>query len=382
MKIDLLLKKEIQAFIIQNLNRSISELLLTKNPFPELAFSEIAHQIKGRKTAEKKWPFLLKDAILFPPHLNLEQASSETTARFKKQFYRGQNFLDLTCGFGIDAYFLAQNFENRHLVEQNQELLSIVEHNWGILEQKAYFYCQKLENFLDETPQSFDLIYLDPARRDENLRKKVFLEDLSPNLIEWEENLLNFSPQILVKLSPMMDLTAINNQLKWVCRMDVVSVKNEVKEILVHLNKTKKQQNCPIFCHNLETQEPSIGLFLDEAHAMDYSEVLNYVQIPNSSLMKLGKFTALQKQYSLKKLHPNSHLFTSENWVENFPGRQFRVQIVQKCDIEPQSKYNLIIRNYPLSDIEIKKKYRILDGGKNYLIFTQTQSKKIILKSY
>lgn len=166
-----LLNKDVQNYINANLKTDLHSLLLKKSPFPEVSMHEIVQQIKGKQVAERKFPFLLKEGILFPPQLNLEQSSSEKTALYKSEILKGKTFIDLTSGFGIDAFYLSQNFENVTLIEQNTELLEIVENNWGILHRKAKFINLKLEDFLNENQEHFDVIYLDPARRDEKKKQ-------------------------------------------------------------------------------------------------------------------------------------------------------------------------------------------------------------------
>ena len=139
---------------------------------------EIVQQIKGKQVAQKKFPFLLKDGIIFPPQLSLEQSSSEKTALYKSHILKGDKFIDLTSGFGIDAYYLSENFKETTLVEQNADLLETVRNNWNVLARKATFINQKLEDFLEENQKSFDVVYLDPARRDTLKNKVLLLEDL------------------------------------------------------------------------------------------------------------------------------------------------------------------------------------------------------------
>jgi len=145
----LVINFDIQNYINQNLNSDLTKLLFKKSPFDNVSMQEIVQQIKGRKTAEKKFPFLTKEGIVFPPNLNLEQASSQSTAEYKAQNLKGKSFLDLTCGFGIDAYFLSKNFDEVTLIEQNSELISIVKHNWKTLGRKANFINENLEIFLE-----------------------------------------------------------------------------------------------------------------------------------------------------------------------------------------------------------------------------------------
>ena len=176
--LNIITQVEIQNFIIDNTNTDLTQFLLKTNPFPNLSIQEIAQQIKGRQIAQKKFPFLLKEGIVFPPHLNIEQASSQETAIAKARNLSGKTFLDLTCGFGVDAYFFAQNFEKIYLIEQNPTLSKIVKHNWKILGKSAYFINDNLENFLKENKEVFDLIYLDPARRNALNQKKFLLSYL------------------------------------------------------------------------------------------------------------------------------------------------------------------------------------------------------------
>ena len=359
-------------------------LLLKKSPFAEVSIQEIVQQIKGKKVALKKFPFLLQEGIIFPPNLNLEQASSQATAEFKAKNLAGHRFIDLTSGFGIDAYFLSTNFKEIILVEQNSELCEIVEHNWKTLNRKATFLNENLENFLAENQQTFDLIYLDPARRDEQKNKKFLLEDLSPNLLEIQDELLKISAQIIIKLSPLIDISYLISTLKNIAEIQIIAVRNEVKELLVFINSKNGKGNVKITCINLESEDlPFSFVYDDEKSATaKFSEVLQYLYIPNNSVLKSGGFNSVSEDFNIKKLHPNSHFYTSDYLLEDFPGRILKVEIITAKGIKKDEKFNIISKNYPLTPDEIKKKYKISDGGKVYLIFTQTKKAKVILRSY
>ena len=371
---------KIQDFINANLNTDLHSLLLKKSPFPEVSMQEIVQQIKGRKVAEKKFSFLNQDDIIFPPNLNLEQASSQNTAEFKAQFFKGEKFIDLTCGFGIDAYFLSQNFKETTLVEQNEALLEVVKHNWKVLGRNANFINQKLEDFLNENNQKFDLIYLDPARRDNHNRKVFLLEDLSPNLIEIQEKLTELSDEILVKLSPLIDLQHLVSSLQNIAKIWIVAVKNEVKEVLIYLEKTEKQPE--ISCVNLQSNEPDFNFYFSEEKAVvvKYTSPQKYLYIANNSVYKSGAFNLISKRYNLSKLHQNTHLYTSERKIGAFSGRIFVVEELSPKEIKKGEQYNIITKNYPLKPDEIKKKYKIKDGGEDYLIFCTSVKGKHILK--
>jgi len=377
-----LLNKDIQNYINANLNADLHTLLLKKSPFPEVSMHEIVQQIKGKQVAERKFPFLLKEGILFPPQLNLEQSSSEKTALYKSGILKGNKFIDLTSGFGIDAFYLSQNFDDITLIEQNSELLKIVENNWGILGRKAKFINLKLEDFLNGNQEHFDVIYLDPARRDEQKNKVFLLEDLSPDILEIQEKLRSISDLVVIKLSPLIDLKYLVSVLPGISRMDIIALKNDVKEVVVFLS-SEKMDKIICNCVNLESGESVFSFTFgeEETAQSEYSEPERYIYIPNHSILKAGVFNLVSQKFGLKKLHPNSHLYTSGERIENFPGRIFEMESVDSKSIKKKGQFNIIAKNYPLKPEEIKKKYGLKDGGDQYLIFTQSKKGKIILKS-
>ena len=379
-----ILNTDVQDYIKANLQSSLTNLLLKKSPFSEVSMLEIVEQIKGKNVAKKKFPFLLKEGIIFPPHLNLEQSSSEATSKYKSQLFSGKKFLDLTSGFGIDAYFLSENFQKTTLVEKNTELLSTVRHNWKTLDKIANFKNESLEDFLDKNSEKFDLIYIDPARRDSEKKKVFLLEDLSPNILGIQEKLLKISSKVLIKLSPLIDLTYLISVLKNLQTIYVIAFKNEVKEIAIVLNSEKIVEKVKCNCINLESGESDFTFYLEEekASTSEFSEALQYLYIPNNSLLKAGAFNTISRQLNLKKLHPNSHFYTSNELKKGFPGRVLKVEKIDSKAIKKGDFYNIISKNYPLKPEEIKKKYKIKDGGENYLIFTQSVNSKIILKSF
>ena len=388
-----LISSDIQNYINQNLNSDLNKLLLKKSPFSDVTMQEIVQQIKGRKTAEKKFPFLTKEGIVFPPNLNLEQASSQSTAEYKSQTLSGKSFLDLTCGFGIDAYFLSKNFDEVTLIEQNPELISLVESNWKTLGRKAHFINKNLEEFLENLRQAqidnfnkFDVVYLDPARRDQQNKKKFLLEDLSPNVLEIQEKLHSITDKIIVKLSPLIDISYLISELKNITEIQIIAVRNEVKELVLIIENnqsTDNQQPTTIKCINLESNEPEFSFnFNDEKSAKsEFSESLNFLYIPNNSILKAGAFNIISEKFGLKKLHPNTHFYTSEHNIENFPGRVLQVEKIDAKDLKKGEKFNIVSKNYPLKPEEIKKKYKLNDGGNHYLIFTQSVYGKEILRS-
>lgn len=377
-----ILEAKIQKFIQENLNTDISQLLLKKNIFNGVDNKMLVQQIVGWKVASKKFPFLCKENIIFPPHLNLEQASSQQTADFKAIGLSGNHFLDLTCGFGIDALFMSQHFKEVHLVEQNKELSEIVRHNWKILGKKAYLYQQSLEKFLESNTQKYDIIYIDPARRDTHNSKKFLLEDLSPNLLSIQQQLWQISDKILTKLSPLIDLKYLLSTLSFIEKIDIISVKNEVKEIFITQNKEKTENKTICNCVNLESNDPIFTFAFNDmakAPSPSYSSVKKYIYIPNNALLKSGAFDLIATHFAIEKLHKNTHLYTSDTII-SFPGRILECELISAKNIKKGEKYNIICKNYPLKIEEIKKKYKIVEGGIDYLIFTQSIDGKIIIK--
>lgn len=377
-----ILIQTVQDYINANLNIDLHRLLLKKSPFSEVSMQEIVQQIKGKQVAQKKFPFLLQERIIFPPQLNLEQSSSEKTAVYKSGLLKGKKFIDLTSGFGIDAYYLSQNFEEITLIEQNPDLIEIVEHNWGVLGKKATFINQKLEEFLDQNQEYYDIVYLDPARRDDQKNKVFLLEDLSPDILEIQEKLLSISKQVLIKLSPLIDLAYLVSILPGVFRIDIIALKNDVKEVVVFLSKEKASE---IICNgvNLESGENTFTFLFgaeENAHA-EYSEPERFIYIPNNSILKAGVFNLIAERFDIKKFHPNTHFYTSNERKADFPGRILEMKVIDSKQIEKKGQFNIISKNYPLKPEEIKKKYQLKDGGNEYLIFTQSKKGKIILKS-
>lgn len=358
-------------------------LLLKKSPFEDVPMQELVQQIRGRKVAGKKFPFLLKEGIRFPLGLSLEQSSSESTAQYKSKLMRGGSLADLTSGFGIDAYSLAQNFTETTLVEQNSELLGIVRHNWKILDQNATFSNQTAEAFLAENQTHFDWIYLDPARRDSQKNKVFLLEELSPNVLELQEKLRSSADRIMIKLSPLIDIRYLVTSLAQVAEIHIVAVKNDVKEILVLIDSAFHPDDVAIVCVNLDTAEASFKFNINEENDVlpEFSKILKYLYIPNNSLLKSGAFNLIGNRFGLKKLHPNTHLYTSGEMCTDFPGRVLLVEQLDAKKIERSVRYNIVAKNHPLKPEDIKKKYKLKDGGDRYLIFTQDISGKVVLQS-
>ena len=266
-------------------------------------------------------------------------------------------------------------------MEQNKDLLEIVQHNWKTLGREANFINENLEQFLEINENQFDLIYLDPARRDKDHRKKFLLSDLSPNILEIQDKLLSISKKTMIKLSPIIDLKYLQTAVKSIDEIEIIAVKNEVKEIVLHLIPNTENK-LKITTKNLNTDEPNFSFSPEEEAAVtpEFSDILEYLYIPNNAVLKSGAFNLISKKFGLKKLHPNTHLYTSDKAVD-FCGRVFKVKEISAKEIKKGDVFNIISKNHPLSPEQIKNKYKLKNGGEHYLIFTQSKKGMVILQT-
>ncbi|MCB9202493.1 MAG: RsmD family RNA methyltransferase [Flavobacteriales bacterium] len=376
-----LLNEDVQNYLTDNINANIPKFALQKSPFSTVSSFELTTQLQGKKIASKKIPFLLShNQIIFPPHLNLEQSSSQIVAEFKSSLFSGKTGIDLSCGSGIDAYFISRNFTDYFAVEPNLELLEIVKHNFAVLKNQTQFINSTSEEFLEINNQKFDLIYLDPDRRSKNNKKNVLLEDLQPNILEIKDKLLNFGKNIVIKLSPLIDIYQLILQIPNIHTLYLIAHKNELKEVLLILDKNL-HKNPTIHCVNLETNQKIVSFsYLDEKElGIKLSNPKKYIYIPNVAIMKSNGFKSLSFQLNLEKLDLNSHIYTSNKLI-NFPGNSYEIvgNLVLKNIKKTQA--NIISKNYPLDAKQIKNKYKIKDGGENFYLFTQSCGKIIALK--
>uniref|UniRef100_UPI0040479C2A THUMP-like domain-containing protein n=1 Tax=Algoriphagus sp. TaxID=1872435 RepID=UPI0040479C2A len=339
-------------------------------------------QIAARQKAAKKLPTWSKNLkLLFPASISVEQSSSEQTASFKALGRSGHSMVDLTGGLGIDCHYLSQGFEKGVYCEQQAELFQISQHNLTTLNPGKFDFLEGdgLE-FLQKTTQHFDLIYADPARRGTGNQKLYRLQDCEPNVVDTWSLLQNKSNSILLKASPMLDLTQAWAELPDLQKITVVSVRNEVKELLLHWEKANEGTPRMISVVDLESGfspfefEPGAE---ERAHSL-FAEAGNYLIEPLAGILKAGAFTLFGARFGLKKLERNSHLYTSDSFTRDIPGRIFEViqeispkkQVIKT--IFPTGKVNVICRNYVMGPEELKKKWGLKDGGEDYLIGTQT----------
>lgn len=381
-----ILTKEFQDYLKTIEHEDIKSIGLKKSLFDEISSAEIAQQLKGIQVSKHKFPTLYSTGnIYFPPSINLEQASSEATAMYKSTLIKGKNLIDLTAGFGIDTMAFAKSFEKVYHIEQNPELSEIVKHNANILAPNLETYTGTFQSFFEENPTlKFDVIYLDPARRNSSGRKFI-LEDLEPNILEWIPTFFKKSEKIMIKLSPLLDITSTLQQIDSISEIHIVALKNEVKDFLIILDKNSSTKNPLIKAINLESNQTVFSFnFENEYNAnASFSSVQKYIYEPNVAILKTGAFKLLSEKLELFKLHQNTHLYTSNEYIENFPGKIYLIeqQINHPKKEILKSKANLLVKNYNQPIDIIKKKFKITDGGETTLIFTQSIDGFHILKT-
>jgi 16S rRNA G966 N2-methylase RsmD len=385
-----ILHPDVQQFITDNLNTNISKLLFKGSPFESVSVQELATQIVSRKKCEKKLPTWFKTKnIYYPAKVNIEQSSSEVTAKYKSSIITGDSVIDITGGFGVDASCFVKKMNKVTHCELDTNLSTIVNNNYQQLKVDTIrLISGDGIAYLRNTSEKYDWIYIDPSRRD-SVNKKVFLlKDCLPNLPDNLTLLFSKSSNILIKNSPILDISKTIDELNFVKEIHIVAVANEVKELLFVLKKDYKE-NIQIKTINYTKNNIQIFDFQYlKNNTSSYSEPKKYVYEPNAAILKSGGFHEISLQLNLEKLHPHSHLYTSDNLIE-FPGRTFLVENscqYNKKEIKKylkENKANITTRNFPETVAQIRKKTKIKDGGSQYLFFTtlKNESLKILVCS-
>ena len=385
-----LLNIDIQEFINSNLKSDVSALLLKGTSFPKVATKDIIEQIEAKKRCEKKLPsWFSSENIYYPNKLNIEQTSSEVTANYKSKLISGDSIIDLTGGFGVDCFSFSKDFKSVAHCEINESLSNIVRHNYKQLNiENIKTICTDGIDYLSHSKNKYDWIYIDPSRRHDSKGKVFFLKDCLPNVPEHIDLLFKHSKNILIKTSPLLDLSVVIGELKHVKTIHVVAVKNEVKELLWIL-EDQYQGDVTIESVNIKKHKEEYfktSLKKETESESIYNLPLSYLYEPNAAILKAGAFHSISKQLDVYKLHKHSHLYT-KNTLLDFPGRRFKVELMipyNKKELKNSaiSKANITTRNFPETVQQIRKKYKINDGGEIYLFFTTNiNNKRVVIIS-
>ena len=417
-----------QDFIRQHQDDDVRQLAFLGSKYPEVDMPFALDQIRGRKMARVKLPrWASLEGIIYPPHISMEQCSSESTALYKAELaarllglpasssgteMKAENeieFVDLTGGFGVDfSYIAARLGVKSKYVERQVHLCKAAKDNFGRLGLKNAivkngdgievlhsFHPKKkdaasADDSLDiiydqplsllKTKLGLKLIFIDPARRDDAGNKVVSLKDCTPDVTVLQEEMLSKADYVIIKLSPMLDWHRAISELSHVREVHIISVNNECKELLLVLSARNMGENLRIYCIN-DAQS-----FVCDEMDMESSQVkiapstleeMQYLYEPNASLMKAGCFGVLSGRYDARMLSKNSHLFVSQAPIEAFPGRSFRIIAVSsfnkkelKRHLSGITKANIATRNFPLSVAELRKRLKLKDGGETYIFAT------------
>ncbi len=352
----------------------------------------IIHQLFARQQVKEKLPFLYENPeVIYPVTLSLEQSSSEATARYKASLFQGDLFVDLSGGMGIDSYFFSMKFKQGIVVERNRELAILTSHNFEKLGRNNLQFAIGTDagEFLNGYDGRADMVYIDPARRDQQGGKVVRFRDCEPDVSSLLDTMFRLSDIILIKASPLMDMQAAIQELKQVRSIHIVAVNNECKELLFHLDNTFTG-DYTIHAVNLELGQETVFSFSPKNESgieVPVGEILRYVYEPNAAILKAGAFKSVASAFELVKLHRHSHLYTSDMLLPDFPGRSFEVLHKIKVDKQqlhrllPENKANVSIRNFPGSVQELRKKMGLADGGDFYVFGTTdyTNSKVLLI---
>ena len=378
-----------QQYVRQHADDDVRQLALRGCKDPEVDMSLALQQIQGRQTARRKLPtWAACEGVCFPPHLNMEQCSSEPAARYKAALCRRllaahpspTTLVDLTGGFGVDFTFMSAAFDQATYVERDEQLFAISSANIRLLvATPTTLVCADGTEYF-RTVQRATMFFLDPARRDDHGARTYGMADCTPDVLTMKDELLSRSSYVLLKLSPMLDWRKAVDDLGRDCvrEVHIVAVGGECKELLVLLSA--EGEGMRLCCVNDETV---FSVDLSDAASDETDEIWgspvagNYLYEPHAAIMKGGCFAALSRRYGVQSVARNSHLFVSPHPVADFPGRMFRISAVatmNKHDLRRTlgdlRRASITVRNFPLSVADLRKRLRLTDGGDTYLFAT------------
>ena len=376
-----------QEFISKNLDIDIFQLILKQPVFPEVSNKEIAEQITSKLKSKKKLPsWFGTKKIYFPNKINIEQTSSELTAEFKSSIIAGDRMIDCTGGFGVDSYYFSKKFKSLIYIERDQSLYNITKLNSDKLGVTNTIHLNEDGlQYVKNIKTEFDLLYIDPSRRNLKNKKVHFLSECTPVIDSSLIKRLSKFKTILIKCSPIIDIKKTIDDLETVIEIYIIGINNEVKEILFKLCK-RGEKKIKVSCIDLNKRKYDLSFNYNEINNKENrytSEPQKYLYEPNSMILKSGAFNLICDRYKVNKLNPNSHLYTSDKLID-FPGRKFTVlniMIYSKKTLKKLSlkQANITTRNFPLDVKEIRKISGLKDGGNDYLFFTTNNLDDLIV---
>ena len=382
-----ILANEVQNYINEHINADVNKIALAKSVFVNVSAAEIANQIAAKKKSISKLPTWFKqENIYYPALLSIEQCSSETTGAYKASLTKGNSVLDLTAGFGVDSFFFSKQAKQVLSCEINAELAAITTHNCTVLgvQNQKVLATDGIE-FLENTELNFGTIYIDPARR-KNSGKVFKLKDCTPDITSILPLLLQKAERIIVKTSPLLDISAGLNELKNVSEIHIVSVKNECKELLWVIDKIPSSET-HIVCATLNQTDKILKFpfsALQDTTTISIEEPHGFLYEPDVALLKSGGFNFIAQKFNISKLHQDSQLYYSDQINPDFLGRIFKVKTLLSINELKKDKAlvgNVIVRNFPANAADLVKKYKIVPSDNDFIIFTQTLKGYLAIKA-
>lgn len=390
------MNREFIDFVNAHKDEDTARLLLSASRYPAIDMTAAVQQIEGLRTAREKWPSLLAcEEFVYPPRLNREQASSEITARYKTRIPLTPSgsspilaVADLTGGMGIDTMAFASVAEHVDYVERDPQLCALMGHNLKALGiENVTVHCADSMEYIRQLPEDFHtLIYIDPARRSASGRKVAAFEDCEPNILHHQELLLSHCRHLIVKASPMIDIDLASKQLAAVEEVHIVGVKGECKEVLFVCGGEPEGEPQIVCCNQRITNNRNNLTFTRSeetaAEGRYCQHVGRYLYEPDATLMKGGPFKLIAQRYGVEQLGRNTHLYTAERRIDDFPGRVFEVlQEVKLSRREmattlPEGRAHVVTRNYPVEAAMLQKQLGLKEGGERFVIATSVGSRK------
>lgn len=374
-----MLSNEEIAFIQTHSSANPTSLRLKYGKEQEFAIT----QIEARQKARTKLPrWFTEPRLVFPAAVSVEQSSSEVTARYKAEIMSrmgSHSIIDATGGMGIDSFFFSNYFDAVTYIERNEQLAERARYNFSVLQaHNIECICDDSINFLNQQNGKADWLYLDPARRTADHRRVVGLADCEPDVTKHLSLFLAKAQRILIKVSPLLDLTQALLEVPHITAVHVVAVENECKELLLEIGSLSAEMFVKTvnFKNDGSRQTFDFNRTAESDASVTFSNPLAYVYEPNAAILKAGAFKSLAAKLQLFKIAPHSHLYTSESLNPQFPGRAFKCIATVKADSKALTPYlinekaNLTLRNFPGTTDELRKKLKLKDGGDVYLLAT------------
>ena len=377
------------AYIARHAEADVNQLALRREGTERVDMAFALRQISGRQVARRKLPLWAAcDDIVYPSHLAMEQCSSQFTAQYKAKLVLGDSLLDLTGGLGVDFSFMSHGVAHATYVEQNETLCHAARHNFKALGMTNVEVCHsQAEQYLAQHHDTYGTIYLDPARRDSAGNRTYAIADCTPDGSALAPLLLERSQRVVVKLSPMLDVTAVVRQLPAVTQVHIVSVDNECKELIAVMEHGGVDAVTVVCMDDDQRMSYRLGDTCPQPEEWngEMAEPM-FLYEPNASLMKAGCFAEVAHRYDLRVVSHDSHLMVSDRRIENFPGRHFEIEQVTSLNkqalrsvLQGIERANVAVRNFPMKAPELARRLHLRDGGNHYIFGTRLANGKTAL---